>query len=220
MKLTLRMLSLWACTLTLGLASTLSAQQEKSGNWRTIAGAALAIARIPQPYSSSCLQDVTGGLGLQAYAGVQSRSGIHVQARFTSAQETTHVECDLVPVVLPDGLHQRRIYDEGIWGNGFTTIDAQIGFSPSIGFLRIAGGGGYELDRALPFVVAGADVRFGSRVRFVAGADYFTFRTPYSVLEEEWQSERIVSTRQAGDGVVWKSSWLFRAGAELSLFNR
>jgi hypothetical protein len=204
----------------LALASTLSAQEEESGNWRPIAGAALAIARIPQPYSSSCLEDVVSAMGLQAYAGLQSRSGIDLQARFTTAQEVAQVQCDLVPRVLPDGFHQLRTYGEGMWGNGFNTIDAQVGFSPSIGFLRIAGGAGYELGRALPFVVAGADVRIGSRLRFVAGADYFAFRTPYDVIEEEWRSERIVGTTPAGDGVVWKSSWLFRAGAELSLFNR
>jgi hypothetical protein len=219
MKLTLRKVILSAA-IALAFGSALSAQQVQSGNWRPIAGAALAIARMPQPYSSSCLEDVAGGLGLQAYAGLQSRSGIDLQARITTAQEVTHVECDLVPRVLPDGFHQLRTYDDDMWGDGFRTIDAQIGFSPSVGFLRIGAGGGYELDRALPFIVAGADVRIGSRLRFVAGADCFAFRTPYNVLEEEWRSEQIVRTTRVGEGVVWKSSWLFRAGAEFSFLNR
>ena len=199
-------------------ASTADAQQAR---FTPVLGAGIIVGSLPAPFASSCLQDQVGAVGVEARAGVQVGSGFDVRARFAAVQEAQHVECDLVPRVEADGTHLRRAYDDNMWGDGIRTLDLQVGFVPApLRFLRISAGAGWELDRSQPFLVGGADLTVGSRVRFRAGAEVLSLRAPFAIWEEEWRSAQIVRTARIGEDVSWKRAWLFHAGAELPIGSR
>ena len=199
-------------------AASADAQQAR---FTPVLGAGVIVGSLPEPFSSSCLRDQVAAVGVEARAGVQVGGGFDVRARFAAVQEAVHVECDLVPRVEADGTHQRRVYDEDMWGDGTRTLDVQLGFAPSVlRFLRVSAGAGWELDRSQPFVVGGADLTVGSRIRFRAGAEVLSLRAPFGIWEEEWRSQQIVRTTRVAEDVSWKRAWFFHAGAELPIGNR
>ncbi|HEY8470545.1 MAG TPA: hypothetical protein VIL18_12920 [Longimicrobiales bacterium] len=197
------------------------AQEHRPPPWTAFLAGSVALALIPEPFASSCLDDGQGGAGVQASIGVRSAGGWDFRARYTGIREVAIEECVVVPRTGPDGVHRRRTYEDELWGQGIRTLDLQVGFTPPpLRFLRLAAGVGIEADRGIPFVLGGAGLHLGSRVQFVAGVDVLLLRTPYILIEEEWQDARIVRSAQVGEGDVWRRSWVFHLGAQLPVGRR
>jgi len=198
-----------------------SATAQSATAWTPFIAGSVALAALPEPFASNCLDDDGGGgAGVQASIGVRSAGGWDFQARYTGMREVQVLEpdCAAAPRAEPDGVHRHRTYEDELWGDGIRTLDVQAGFTPPpLPFLRIAAGAGVEADRGLPFLLGSAGLRLGSRVQFVAGADVLLFRTPYVILEEEWQDFRIVRSSQVGEGETWRRGWVFHLGAELPI---
>lgn len=219
-----------ALALALGAAATPLAAQHAARrsagtetqrvlSWTVFLAGSVALAAIPEPFASSCVDaDGQGGLGVRASIGVRSAGGWDFRARYTGIHEAALEECALGVRTEPDGVHRHRTYEEDLWGEGIRTLDVEAGFTPlPLPFLRIAAGAGVEADRGVPFLLGGAGLRLGSRLQFVAGADVLLFRTPYIIMEEEWQDARIIRSSQVGEGAVWRRSWVFHLGAELPI---
>ncbi|HEX7089969.1 MAG TPA: hypothetical protein VF192_07520 [Longimicrobiales bacterium] len=223
-----RLSRLISAALALGAAATPLAAQSAARRsagaetqpppWTAFLAGSVALAAIPEPFASSCLDDDQGGAGVQPSIGVRSAGGWDFRARYTGIRETFAETCALVPEGEPDGVHRRRTYEDELWGDGIRTLDVQAGFTPPpLPFLRIAAGVGVETDRGVPFLLGGAGLRLGSRVQFVAGADVLLFRTPFIMIEEEWQDSRIIRSSRVGEGEVWRRGWVFHLGAELPI---
>lgn len=194
------------------------AEAQPPSPWTVFLAGSVAAAAIPEPFASSCVDDDQGGIGVQASIGVRSVAGWDFRARYTGMREAFAELCPLDVRTEPDGVHRRRMYEDDLWGDGIRTLDVQAGFTPPpLPFLRIAAGAGVEADRGVPFLLGSAGLRVGSRIAFVAGADVLLFRTPYIVMEEEWQDARIVRSAQVGAGEVWRRGWVFHLGAELPI---
>jgi hypothetical protein len=195
-------------------AAPLSAQRDSVPHWTPSLGAGLVVGNLPFPFVSTCSGDDVGSVGVQVHAGLQANSVVDLRARFAAVSDIDFVDCLFIPLLQPDGVHRLRDYDRS--GDGLRAIDVQIGLTPpGLRFLRVSAGGGWELNGSQPFIVGGAGLNFGSRLRFIAGGDVLVLRSAYTVVDEEWRGARLIQTTRVSDGSVWKGGLLFHAGAEI-----
>lgn len=178
----------------------------------------LTAGTLPKPYVSSCLDDRSEFVALRGGLGVR-RGLLELASSVLVGGELQTVACDLVPVVLSDGVHTFRAFDESGQHSGVKAATATAGIALPFAPMIVANvGGGIELEWGDPIFTYGVAWRSsGRKLRLAAGVQVMEIQASYTRVRQTWQNGQVVQASEVGAGSSWRRSIGINVGGEFSL---
>lgn len=197
--------------LTLGCAVLAGPLQAQA---RPFLGASAGVGSVPTALQDPCGAPSTH-VTVEARAGLE-RGAFTLETHALLQDAVPTVMCVWAPLMREDGVHAERVYPFS--RGGISAADLRLRYGPrSTAPLVLHGGAGWLVSHDLPYVVAGAGLRSGGRVRLALDVERTEYRIPFDQVWREWRDYRMVGEVRREAHRQWEGGWSMRAGVEVRL---
>lgn len=193
----------------LALPAALGAQ--RAGRVVPYAGVSVGTATLPTSFD---------GCGDDAYTAAELRAGVArgpvaVEARLSALADLSTEMCIFDPIVFPEGIHSTVHYpDRGDGSHLGGDVRVRLGGTRAMP-LAVSAGTGWLRPVGVPYLVTGAGVRLGGRLRLAVDAERTWYRVRRLERTQEWKDNvpvRLISISRRGE---WMDGFGVRAGVDL-----
>ena len=207
-----------AVLLPLCLLAGLPAAARAQGGGRLVpyAGIAVGGASLPgvfQGCQSGSRTSADARLGL-------ARGALALEAHVAALVRAVSVSClDAVvdPAIPPDGIHTTLSYPfHGSAEHWAGDLRLRLGGTRALP-LAVSAGAGWLSPTGVPYLLGGAGVRLGGRVRLAVDVERSWYRVERTAYTAEWREGRVYRTVSRDEQVAWLDGTGVKAGVELAL---
>ncbi|HEV2146996.1 MAG TPA: hypothetical protein VGR37_06320 [Longimicrobiaceae bacterium] len=173
-------------------------------------GLSVGPARLPTEFESCG----DGGYTAGELRGGVARGALAVEARVAAIMDLSVEVCALDPAVFPDGVHTGVYYPDRDGAAMAADLRLRLGGTRAMP-LSVSAGTGWLRPSGVPYLAAGAGVRFGGRLRLALDAERSWYRTRRVEDTMEWKDYTPVRLISRLERREWLDGMGVRAGVDL-----